>query len=352
MTRVVVPPALPAPLPEDRFAQNGDAPSPSALRRVAWAYNHVSRHQRKLVWTVAHAGDNTPSPATNDELTHPFCFRTGENVSEVEVVMGLGPTESSNGVNSAYCTVEFYDGSTTLITPEMYYPRVAAGPYSPLEVAWRVARITTDDGLLADTEYRGHVHQLHGSRLHSAAVYEKALTVSDSTASGVADPLPLGAHMPIYDSSVQDLAETGTTLWRHNASQLLCWSQHTPLLVPTPNSTTWENVFDSAVSAFSATTQGYHLATQYHDSAKADIPVVLGVYATRSSGTGTLEVKLEQSGGTLLSQTGIGTTMTPFNSSTHTIAAAAPEKTDILVRCSDNSTTWNVHAIGLWEYEA
>lgn len=355
MAKVIIPPAVPVPIAESRFARNGDMPSQSSLRRVAKGYNHIAGHQRKLIFAAANDTQSTPvMPSTNHST---FCtlFRTGENVESIAMMVGLAPASATSGTNQAYVSAQIYDGSTTINGPELHYHMVQSGIYPPTDVAWVWGEITAADGLLPNTEYRLVLNQYHYARVHSIMIYETALSAMLTTVAGVADPLAYESTKPIYDAGIQDLAETGTMLWRHNASQLLSFSQKSSTLADesTPNSTTWENVLSSGDSVWSASAPGFHLATRYHDTVGGDIPVVLGVYATRASGTGSLEVQLVQNGSTLLTQTGIGTTMTPFNSSTHTIAAGTtPTKTDVMVRCSSASTEWRIHAICLWEYEA
>ena len=65
-----------------------------------------------------------------------------------------------------------------------------------------------------------------------------------------------------------------------------------------------------------------------------------------------LDINLEQNGSTLLSTTFPGSSTTPHAVSTHTIVAQASTKTDILARCSDAGTTYEVDCVGPWEYEA
>jgi hypothetical protein len=93
------------------------------------------------------------------------------------------------------------------------------------------------------------------------------------------------------------------------------------------------------------------LNTEFHDTANGDVPVVLGVYATRTAGSAGLNVYIKRNGSTIITHT-VGTTMVPFDSSSHTITARASDKIDIICASVDGLTTWRVDAIGLWEYEA
>lgn len=353
-TIVIVPPQLPAALDEGRFAQNGDLPTQSVLRRVARGQNYVASNARKLLHLGAFDTQSTPAmPSAGATGTVCHCFRTGENVHSVAMLVGLAPASSTSGTSQAYVQGTLTHSGGSIAGPELHYHTVQAGTYAPGEVAWVWGEITTDDGLAANTQYRMDFAQHIYARIHSVMVYETAKSSLRASVDGVSDPLYHEATKPIYSQGIEDIATTSTLLHKHNGAQLLSFSRQIASTAPTPNSTTWENVNDSSVSAFASTAPGYHLATQYHDTLMRDIPVELGVYATRTAGSGTLEVKLEQSGGALLTRTGISAASSPFDSSTHTIAAeTAPEKTDVMVRCSDNSTTWRIDAIGLWEYAA
>jgi len=184
-------------------------------------------------------------------------------------------------------------------------------------------------------------------------VYEKASAVTDSSVTGVCDPSYWETHKPIYDAGAQDLAETGTKLWQHNACQLMSWSREDAANVVVINGTTERNLLDTTLTGgvWSATSPGFTLNTEYHDTLSGDVPVELGIYAGRTAGTGDLEVYIKRNGSTIVSTT-ISSSTTPFNSSTHTITARASDKVDIILASSDGSTTWNVHALALWEYES
>lgn len=351
MTKVIVPPIAPGPIPEDRFAQNGDMPSQTALRRVATGYNHVAVNQRKLVFAKSYYTQSTYTPASANEITNYFSFRTGENVSELCVWLGLAPATSTNGTNKASTEVGFYDGSTTVITRNQFYPKVQSGAFQPSEVAWFWTKVTTADGILANTDYCGYVNQFNYSRVHTVVVYEKSDKIAVSTVDGVCNPLNWETSKPIYDANVQELAETGTKLWRHNAKQLLSISREDSTTSFTVNSATASNIHSSA-TAWSATAPGYILETQYHDTQSGDVPVELAARIRRTAGTGDLTISLEQNGSTLLSKTFSGTSTTPHAITTGTITAQAGVKTDVFAKCSNGTTTYEIDCIGLWEYES
>ena len=350
MTVTIPPKVFPSNLPSEHFAQQDDSPSADGLRRVALAYNATSVHHRKLVFSYCNSTQTTPAPGSNSEDNLYFAFRTGENVSTIAILVGLAPASQADGSNSAYVQMSIaVDGVGTTYTHEpMYYPKVASGTYTPAEVAWIWSE--SSDGVTADTVYLGWIFQKHYARIQSVMVYEIAKPVADSSVTGVADPLLWEKNKPIYDVGVQDLAETGTELWRHNACHLFSWSRKTPATAPTTTSTTYVNMLETGSTTVTATTPGMRINTQYHDTTHGDVPVQLGVVALRTAGTGTASIKLVDGSGTLLEETGI-TSGTLYTTS-HTITAKAAEKTDIHVKVNTAGATWRFDVVGLWEYEA
>lgn len=347
MTKIIVPPIVPTPLPKDRFAQNGDIPSQTALRRAAWCYNHVAIAQRKMVFAIAHDTQSTPAPGTTSESPHHFIFRTGENLSHIEFVVGLAPASATDGTNAANVNLVLDDG-TLYSSDVLYYPKVASGTYTPSDVAWVRRSITTGAGISSNSVYHGYLTQSSYARVSSLMVFEYASPVGVSSVTGVCDPLAWESTKPIYDVHVQDLAETGTKLWQHNGAHLLSWSRHNTTGIVKTN-TSYQNLLSTATTV-TTSTPGFHLNTQYHDTQKGDVPVEIGVIATRTAGTGTASVKLVDAAGTVLEETAV-TTGTIFTAA-KTITAKAATKTDIHVKANTGGATWRFDAIGLWEYEA
>jgi len=348
-TTVIVPPIRPNSIPEDRFAQNGDVPDQAALRRCAWAYNHASVHQRKVVFARYYDTQGTYTPATAAETTVYFSFRTGSNIEDLVFFFGLAPATQTNGTNKAHCQAKIFDGTTTISAPEVYYPRVQSGAFQPSEVAWSRVRITTADGLAPNTDYCGFVNQLHYSRLAALVIHEGADTTAVSSVTGVADPMAFEVNKPITDAACQNLAETGTELWQHNARQILSIGRDDSTSRFTVNSTTYTNIHSSD-TAWSASSPGYVINTQYHDTQKGDVPVELAIRCTRTGGAGDLNVRFVQDGATLFTQS-LTASVTPHATATFTIPAHTSRKTDILMSC-DSGATFVVDCIGLWEYEA
>lgn len=342
---------LPSVIVESRFAQNSDIPSQSALRRVARAYNHVSINQRRQIISMfSSSGSNAGAyqPATASERNIFFCFRTGENVSSIAMYVGIAPV-SGGAITSSppKISMRLDNGISTIDSGDIHHPLQGflLGSWSPSEIKWGWAEIKN---IASNTLLLGSILQSNFSRITSLLIYEKASQIADSSEDGVSDESAWETGKPIYDADVQDLAETGTLLWRHNAAMLVAWSRtdNVGIIV---TSTSYVNLHDSTISIWGATELGYIINTLYHDSHSGDIPLEFGIYATRTAGAGTLSVKFLDSGGTWVEFTGISTTGSMYTAIATAIAQSST-KTDIHVKVS--SGTWRIDAMSLWEYEA
>lgn len=350
-TTVHIPPIRPNGIPEERYAQNGDVPSQAALRRAAWAYNHASVHQRKVLFLGCYDTQATYTPATATETTVYFSFRTGENVESVRFFVGLAPATQANGTAQAYVQGKIYDGTTLLSAPEMYYPKVQLGAFQQSEVAWAKSEITIADGLLPNTDYCGYLNQINYSRIHSVMVHETALSTGVSSVTGITDPKPWETNKPIYDAAVQGLAETGTKLWQHNGRPLISIGRDDSTTTRTVNSISYQNFDDAGTSAWSASAPGYMVNTLYHDTSSGDVPIEIACRCRRTAGSGSLFIRLVQDGITLFTTEFTGPNVSPHALATATIPAFDSTKTDILVAAS-LGTTYEIDSLAIWEYEA
>lgn len=354
MTKVIVPPIFPSPIDEDRFAQNGDLPNGGSLRRVGMAYNSIATRQRKMIYLASPDVSVLLAPGGGDEAANRFVFRTGENVAAIRVVAGVAPSTLDHGAGNhgAIGLSINNSGVGQLDAPLMSNSIIDTAAPTPDQIVWLVSEITTADGLTSNSEWEGWLNHWFRGRLIGACVYEIADNVGITTNTGVTDPLQWEANKPIYDSNVQDLAETGTKLWQHNASHLISWAQKSEAAGDRVRvtGTTPVNVLDTSVTAWATTSPGFVLNTQFHDSQKSDVKLTLGVVATQVSGTGNLEVRVVRNGSTVITETNAAAT--PFGATTHTITARSNDKVDIHISADTAGEVWEVKAIGLWEYES
>lgn len=349
MTAIIPPKIFPSPLPSEQFAQTGDTPSPTALRRVAQTYNTVSSSHKRVLFTKTYDPSNTPAPASSSEAPLQFIFRTTENVSEIAMLVGLAPASQTSGTSPASVQLNINDG-TLYAYDNLYQPKVQSGAYTPEDVVWIWTSTTT--GMSPATSYQAYIVQNHYARIHSVTVYELAKSVADSSDVGVTDPSLFEQGRPILDSDIQSLAETGTKLWQHNGPMLFAWSRHTVATKIRVTSTTYVNLFDASVSTVTSSSPGFILNTQYHDTQKGDVPVEIGIIAVLIAGSGNASIKFVDAAGTVIEDTGITTAATsPPYTYTGTITAKASTKTDIHVKVPSGGT-WDFYAVALWEYEA
>lgn len=332
-----------------RVANNSGIAPATGLRRVAQMYNSVSTNHRKLVCVRANRA--LPTPADADESNHYFIFQTGENVQRVVAHMGLQQASSTNGTNRAYCELVLYDGTNTITSSAAILPTVAS---SNLRITWHKVDIDIDDTVLAaNTIYRGYIRQYHYCRVRALTVYEEASKTADSSVTGVCDPSYWETNKPIFDAGAQDLAQTGQKLWQHNGAHLFSYSRQDAANAITLTDATEKNLLDTSVTGgtWSATSPGFVLNTQYHDTHSKDVPIRFAFLGGRTAGTGEVTIRLKRNGSTIATLTSSGTVMSPVQYTDTTITARASDKVDITVQGAA-STTWRIDAVCIWEYEA
>lgn len=356
----------PANMSEFRVALNDRAPSGSAMHRIAASLAQTAMYRRKVFCTVCADNQGIPDPgAAWDGDQQPFYlpFRTGENVKEVRAVLGVAPAYSTSSgfttvpeLAAPYARLLLSDGSS-LVGSHVYHPMTSgASTFTPGEIHWGVSVVKTTDSpaLASNTLYRAEIQVKNYARVHSCTVYEVG-ALPDSTVTGVCDPSKWEVGRPIEDAHVQDLLQAGTKLWQHNGSTLLHWSgrsEESPLLT-TITGTTWTNLNGLGTGGWTANSPGYTLNLAGHDSHElAEAPVEMGVYCTRTAGTGTLELRLTGTAGDAASWTGITTGATPVYSALTTIATSLDgAKVDLEARASSAGATWSIYGIAVWDYE-
>lgn len=357
MTKVLVPPKFPAPLSEKRWAKNSNIASTTAFRRAAFGLNHAASFCRKQVFAKIYDTQSTPAGVLAGTRNNYWIFRTGENVEAVEVIVGLVPVDTSYATAAPKVVFELRDGGSTYTSRTVYHSIVeTAGvgsyDYTPDQINWVSIKLTADDGIAADTVYQGTLLLTNYCRVHSVVCYEVAPKVILSSGTGVVDALRYEAQSPVYDADVQDLLVQGTELWRHNARHLISWSQESAASGTSVSSASWTNLVSLSTAGYSATSAGWRFDTTYDLTyMENEVPVQLGVYATRASGTGNLGVRVVGSGGTEFTRTITASTGNPGDVSNQNLTATN-DKFDIEINSADGSSVWNIWAVGLWEYEA
>lgn len=346
----------PAPIREDRFALNGRMPAPTALNRAARSFNYVAGHGIRQLFGWAQApGAPTDTPSSASESATTKCvLRTGENVSKLRVHVGLAPCGTSSTAPGNVRVRLFNSSDTALATKFVYYGVTSAtSNYDADQIHWGFVDFAVADGVADNTQFIIGFTSNNYIRIHSIVVHEHHSTVLATNKESVANPQHWQSLKDIHYRGVQDLLESGTVLWQHNATNHIAWGIRTatPLSVAGGSGwTTAKNILDSTSTAWGANNPGYRVNCTYHDSHSGDVPFEAILYANRTAGTGTLTIDFVINGATFKSWSGIGGA-DPLYSTTFT-HAAIDEKVDILASVSNGTTTFELYSLSLTEYEA
>ena len=347
MSKFLPLPITPAPIPEDRYAQNGDY-STVGFRRAAHALNYASAAQTRVLYQYAGTRD-AAAPGSASENAHYFAFRTSENLSKVKMLVSTSFNAAAT-TSTGEANLVLYDGSTTYTSDSIYR---AKGQNSPL-LQWASTSLSTDDGLQANTNYRGRLTLINYIQIDSIIVYEEGGPVLDSSVTGVCDPSYWETYKPIYDAGAQDIITTASKIHSHNGKMLISFGgPEGGGTVPSVSGTTEVNILDTSITGgtFSATDPGFTLNTQYLDTLNDNVKVQTGVYADRTSGTGTLSVYVKNSSGTVIAINTIGDGTNPFESDVNNFDAAATDFVNVTMAASSAGAAWDLYAFGMWLYE-
>lgn len=349
-------PRFPSPLPQKRFARNVALPSTTALRRAAMAINYAAAEQHRHVFAKAYDTVSVPAGSATTANQHVFIFQTGVNTASLNIMLGIAPADTS-GVSQPSIALTLVNSSGTVVTKyARHWSLNTSGTYTPAEIAWKKVEITTADGIEDDTVYRLQVATQYYARCCSMSGWLMGNRVSDDTNTGVVDARAFEADREIYDSDIQALIEAATAVYKKNGAHLIAWSQDEIGNRTEVSSSTWTNLVSVSTTAYSATTAGFYIPTQYHNTkSRTSVPVRLGVFGERISGTGNFSIRLVDSSGEIFAETGVTSTeinALPAHIVDGTIPAQASEKIDIQIRSDDNSSVYRVYAVSLWEYEA
>jgi hypothetical protein len=353
-------PRWPPLVQEERFARNGMVPHAAFHRHMAEGFNFVAAHCKKQVFLkcqplyAVEAGAVVGSVVVD---VWPFYFRTGENTTGLRVAAGLAITEfdfvTAGFVPTARLRVHTAAG-VLVIDESWKFAAPATGTAVAPDDIHHIQDLVT--GLDPDTEYRALWQMSGGGRLVFASLSEAQSDVVDDAAGVICSPAGYTAEAPIYDADLAELVTANNELWRHNGAHLIQWCTEydagdAPDVTTFADRTVYTNLLDDTNTTVTATTRGWHLFTQYHNTTnRTTVPVKLAVRSNRTAGSGTLDVKLTD-GTNSVTITGIADTA-GWDTVAATIPAQNGGKWDLHVRVSDGSTNHEISAICLFEYEA
>lgn len=352
MAKHLVPTKQPAIVHTEMYSGYGLS-SPSGLRRVAEGLNFVSGRQKKLVFCRAQNHLSVTGGSSAAIYAWPFYFRTGENTTALDVIVGVAVTPfAAVSPPLLVCSVKPGGGGAAVNGAgegQVTFDGASGGAnIAPSEVSHKRLRIT---GLAANTEYKVENQLTNGMCLVYMVAVEAGSRHADDSVTAVCSPGKYAAEGPIYDEHAQDLVDANNSLWRHNGAQLLSWScdyeagtSGTGVPVITVN-TSYTDIYSTTLT----------IATLYHNtrrrSGSTAVPVKLAVLSDRTGGAGTLSVRLYD-GTNSIEVTGIGDdTGLNWSTATGTLPAQLAGY-KLQAKQSNGTTTHRIYGLSLFEYEA
>lgn len=335
------------PLVDDqRFNRNGMVPDATLMARLANGFNYVSsRCKKQILLKCQSLGDVAAGDPAN--VVWPAYFRTGENTSGLRVALGVVVTDFGfTSPPEANLIVRTTAPATVIDKSWTFSVSKTGTAVSPDEIA-HVQDVVT--GLEPNTEYTMSFQMTNGARVVYASIVEADTRHADDTLTAVCDPSEFMAEGPIYDAQIADLVEANNELWRHNGAHLIQWcADYDEDDGPTVTSTSYINIMGGSATV-TASTPGWTLHTQYHNTVnRTTVPVKLAIKTDRTVGAGTLSIKLTD-GTNSIEITGIAD-VDGWSTVTANIPAQAGTKWDLHVKVT--SGTFRINALALFEYEA
>lgn len=342
---------LPPLIDDERFSSNGMVPNSVLMKRLAEGFNFVSSRCKKQVQLKCQPLDAVEAGGAI-ALVWPVYFRTGENTTGLRVALGLARTDyafSFGSAPQANLTITTAAGAGAIDEDWTLAVSASGTDVAPDDLA-NIEQLIT--GLSPNTEYKGGWTLTNGARLVYASIVEADARHADDSVTAVCDPGEFMAEGPIYDSHVADLVQANNELWQHSGAHLINWcAPYTMALGPEVTSTTYVSAIDGVSTTVTGATPGWKLFTQYHNTInRTTVPVKLAIRTDRTAGTGTLDIKLTD-GTNTITITGIGD-VNDWSTTTANIPAQAGTKWDLHCLVSDGSTTFRIHGLALFEYEA
>lgn len=356
-----VSPIVPTPIDDERFSRNGKVPDVALFSRVSNTFNFIACAQKKQVFLRTQLLDAAASGASAADIIWPNYFHTGEATSALRIHAGIALTSYGYTMSSPpELGIVIKNSSGTTVVSKFWKQtgRSAGGTVVASEIHHLVDVI---EGLSANTSYFHEIQITNGMRLVYLSITEESSKYADDSLTGICDPSVYVAEAPIYDAHVAELVTTNNALWRHNGAHLLSWcgdydEDGAPLTSAFTAPTSYTNVIDGGTATSVTTgTSGFRLFTQYHTTYNRStyVPAKLAVKAARTSGAGTLDVRLTD-GTNSVAITGISGTVSPQGWSTGTVnmPVQAGTKWDIQAKVSAGGTVYRIQAVSLFEYEA
>lgn len=345
----------------ERWCRNGDIPDAALARLFERYQNHIMAWRRKVIFEVCGdlLGATSAIGATDADTTYwRSRFHSGHGASEIRfrLLCGRSRTQPPHSPRVEIDVTEVGGGTTTLtINFGNFgddYVNVTDAPDELVEFRRGVS-------ILADTDYTVAVRGIGGGRPVAVDCYEYADPEVDDDRNYFIEIGPSG-EFPIYDLLRQRLTEGLSQMFLANGAHLITFAGLGDGSARSITGTTWTNLIDGSSTSVSASTPGYDFDNESDGgalletllplcrlSAGNDLPITLAVFGNTSAGS-TGEFRLEGSGGTACSITGITTTLQWHTTDTTLQNVDSITKVDPQLRNGTGGQTTNVYAVSVY----
>ncbi len=342
----------------ERWCRNGDIPDAYLARLLERYQNHIMAWRRKVVFDVCGDLLGTSSAIGSSDADTTYWrsrFHAGHGASELRfrLLCGRAFIAEPQAPRVEIDVTEVGGATTTIVI------NFGNTQGTPTDAPDELAEINRSVPIAADTTYTVAVRGVDGGRPIGVDCYEYADPEVDDDRNYFIEIGPSG-EFPIYDTLRQKLAVGLSQIFLKNGAQLITWPGTGAGTAVSQTGTTWLNLLDGASTSVSASTPGYDVDNESDGgalletllplcrlSAGNDLPITLAVFGNTSAGS-TGEFRLEGSGGTACSITGITTTLGWHTTETTLQNVDTLTKIDPQLRNGTAGQTTNVYAFAIY----
>lgn len=364
MAKFNVPYTCPTRFDLERFACNGQVPSPLALRRLADGFNHVICIQKRQVFMYSCNLTSLSTPSSAASILWPVAFRTGRGTTGLVIYVGLVKSDFGAVTTPSMTFLVSPLGGGGSVSADVYFnQRASAATIVPDEINHQH---TVLEGLSPNTEYKMEIQAVNGARPVYIGIWERqhagvgvvvegmpaVLTVDDSD-DDICNPGQFADDKDILDSGISKLVTASNNLLKHSRTHLLSFAA-TPYEAtaasgtPVTGSTTY---LDIANRTFHIDTSVLKTARR---SGSTAVPIRLAVRSDRTVGTGTLSVGLYDidAAAIVAEITGIADDGSTGWSVVTEDLPAQDGRYQLHAKQSNTTTTHVIYGVSMWPWEA
>ena len=347
----------------ERYAMNGQVPSPMALRRIADGLNHVLCVQKKQVFAYSQDWNNATSGSGSILTLWPVAFRTSRGTTAITVEVGLVKNDYGLGSTPTFqVEVQPLAGGASVVTGTAHFNQRSSGAsVVPDDVNYQTLVLS---GLDPNTEYKLLTRVFDGARAVFMSVFERlhagSITAVDGALSvylvddgddDVSNPAQFESEGPIYDTGIRKLITACNSMIKQSRSHLLSYTA-TPYqqINGSGLGITGSTVYsDVANRTFNIDTG---VLTTYRQSGVDAVSCTMAVCADRISGGGTLSVGLYDGSTIQAEVTGIADPGQNNWAVADVTLPAQDASYTIHAKQSDGVTDHELYGVALWVYTA